>query len=244
MRVAVLEDDARHLELTRRTLASTGNDCHGFTDGRSLRRALRRESFDLLVLDWQLRGGLEMLHWARTNLHERVPVLFITDRNSEADVIEGLAAGADDFMIKPLRAGELMARVKALLRRAYHQQLPNELAFGRYRFDVAKVRIAVDGNPVTLKQKEFDLALFLFQNIGRLLSRKHLLEAIWGIEAEVASRSLDTHVSRLRAKLGLQPENGYRLAAIYSVGYRLEIVGTADGAATPRAPVVKSAPAG
>ena len=232
MRVAALDDDAIQLELTERTLTAMGHDCHGFTDSKSLLRALRRESFDLLLLDWQLPdiSGLEVLRWARQNLQEHVPVLFITNRNTEADLIEGLAAGADDFMTKPMRVGELRARVNALLRRAYHQQTPSELSFGRYRFDVARSQITIDATPVALKQKEFDLALFLFQNIGRLLSRKHLLEAVWGIEAEVSSRSLDTHVSRLRAKLGLHPEGGYRLAAIYSVGYRLETVGAASGA--------------
>lgn len=236
MRVAALDDDATQLELIQRTLASMGHDCHGFTDSRAYLRSLRRESFDLLVLDWQLPdiSGLEVLRWARENLHERVPALFITNRSAEADVIEGLAAGADDFMIKPLRVGELIARVQALLRRAYHQQAPSELSFGRYKFDVAGAQIQADGQPVVLKQKEFDLALFLFQNIGRLLSRKHLLEAVWGIEAEVSSRSLDTHVSRLRTKLGLHPEHGFRLAAIYSVGYRLEYVGA--NAATIPAP--------
>lgn len=234
MRVAALDDDATQLELIQRTLASMGHDCHGFTDSRSYLRSLRRESFDLLVLDWQLPdiSGLEVLRWARENLHERVPVLFITNRSAEADVIEGLAAGADDFMVKPIRVGELIARVKALLRRAYYQQTPNELAFGRYKFDVAGAQILVDGAPVVLKQREFDLALFLFQNMGRLLSRKHLLEAVWGIEAEVSSRSLDTHVSRLRTKLGLHPEHGFRLAAIYSVGYRLESIATAANSAS------------
>ena len=233
MRVAALDDDAIQLELTQQTLASMGHDCHGYTDSRSFLRALRRESFDLLVLDWQLPDitGLEVLRWARENLQERVPVLFVTNRSAEADVIEGLAAGADDFMVKPMRVGELMARVKALLRRAYHQQSPNELEFGRYKFDVSGAQVFAEGRPITLKQKEFDLALFLFQNIGRLLSRKHLLEAVWGIEAEVSSRSLDTHVSRLRTKLGLHPEHGYRLAAIYSVGYRLENVSPSVAAA-------------
>jgi DNA-binding response OmpR family regulator len=231
MRVAALDDEPDQLDLIRQTLASMGHDCHCFTDSKSYLRALRRETFDLLILDWQVPdiSGLEVLRWARENLQERVPVLFVTNRNTEADVIEGLSAGADDFMIKPMRVGELTARVKALLRRAYHQQPPNEVSFGRYRFDVAGAQITVDGQPVTLKQKEFDLALFLFQNIGRLLSRKHLLEAVWAIEAEVSSRSLDTHVSRLRTKLGLQPENGYRLAAIYSVGYRLEAIAPPGG---------------
>ena len=187
MRVAVLDDDKVHLELARQTLEGTGHDFHGFPDGKSLLRALRRETFDLLILDWELPdiSGIEVMRWARENLEAPVPILFVTNRSAESDVIEGLSAGADDFMVKPIRIGE---------------------------------------QTVVLKQKEFDLAVFLFRNIGRLLSRKHLLEAVWGIEAEISSRSLDTHISRLRGKLGLMPENGYRLSAVYSVGYRLEAV--------------------
>lgn len=225
MRVAVLDDDQVHLELARQTLEGIGHDFHGFTDGRALLRALRRETFDLLILDWELPdiSGIEVMRWARENLEERVPILFVTNRSAESDVIEGLSAGADDFMVKPIRIGELTARVGALLRRAYPNKGGSEFEIDRYRFDPATAQIYVGDQTIVLKQKEFDLAVFLFRNIGRLLSRKHLLEAVWGIEAEVSSRSLDTHISRLRSKLGLMPEQGYRLAAIYSVGYRLEV---------------------
>ena len=226
MRVAVLDDDRVHLELARQTLEGIGHDFHGFTDGRTLLRALRRETFDLLILDWELPdiSGIEVMRWARENLEEPVPILFVTNRSAESDVIEGLSAGADDFMVKPIRVGELTARIGALLRRAYPNKSSGEFEIDRYRFDPATAQIRVGEQAVVLKQKEFDLAVFLFRNIGRLLSRKHLLEAVWGIEAEVSSRSLDTHISRLRGKLGLMPENGYRLSAIYSVGYRLEAV--------------------
>ena len=230
MRVAVLDDDEAQLELGRYALEGMGHDFHGFADGKTLLRALRRESFDLLILDWQLPdiSGIDVMHWARQNLEERVPILFVTNRSAESDVIEGLSAGADDFMVKPIRVGELTARVNALLRRAYPQRGGGEFVIDRYRFDPATAQISIGEQSVVLKQKEFDLAVFLFKNIGRLLSRKHLLEAVWGIEAEVSSRSLDTHVSRLRMKLGLMPENGYRLAAIYSVGYRLEAVSSRE----------------
>lgn len=240
MRVVVLEDDQAQLDLTRQTLEGMGHDFHGYTDGKTLLRALRRETFDLLILDWQLPdiSGIEVMRWARENLEERIPILFVTNRSAEADVIEGLSAGADDFMIKPIRVGELTARVNALLRRAYHQKATGEFVIERFRFDPATAQIHNGEQTVVLKQKEFDLAVFLFQNIGRLLSRKHLLEAVWGIEAEVSSRSLDTHVSRLRSKLGLVPENGYRLAAIYSVGYRLEIVNPAS--AIPAGPAASA----
>ena len=229
MRVAVLDDDQIQLDLARQTLEGTGHDFYGFADGKTLLRALRRESFDMLILDWELPdiSGLEVMRWARANGEESMPILFVTNRHAESDVIEGLSAGADDFMVKPIRAGELMARVSALLRRAYPHKRGSEFVVDRYRFDPATARIHVGEQTIVLKQKEFDLAVFLFRNIGRLLSRKHLLEAVWGIEVEVSSRSLDTHASRLRSKLGLVPENGYRLAAIYSVGYRLETVSPA-----------------
>ena len=226
MRVAVLDDDQAQLDLARYALEGMGHDFYGFADGKTLLRALRRESFDLLILDWRLPdiSGIEVMRRARANLEERVPILFVTNRGAESDVIEGLSAGADDFMVKPIRVGELTARVDALLRRAYPQKNSREFVIDRYRFDPTTALIHIGEQCVVLKQKEFDLALFLFQNLGRLLSRKHLLEAVWGIEAEVSSRSLDTHISRLRGKLGLMPENGYRLTAIYSVGYRLETV--------------------
>ena len=226
MRVAVLDDDQAQLDLAQQTLEGIGHDVHCFADGKSLLRALRRESYDLLILDWHLPdiSGVEVMRWARQNLEERVPVLFVTNRSGESDVIEGLSAGADDYMVKPTRVGELTARVNALLRRAYPQKESGEFVIDRYRFDPAKAQIHIGEQTVVLKQKEFDLAVFLFRNIGRLLSRKHLLEAVWSMEAEVSSRSLDTHVSRLRSKLGINPENGYRLVAIYSVGYRLETV--------------------
>ncbi len=226
MRVAVLDDDQAQLDLVRQALEGMGHDFHGFSEGRALLRALRRETFDLLILDWELPdiSGIEVMRWVRKNLEEPMPILFVTNRSAESDVIEGLSAGADDFMVKPIRIGELTARVSALLRRAYPHKGIGEFVIDRYRFDPARVQIGIGEQVIALKQKEFDLAVFLFQNIGRLLSRKHLLEAVWGIDAEVSSRSLDTHVSRLRSKLGLVPENGYRLAAVYSVGYRLEAV--------------------
>ena len=231
MRVAVLDDDEAQLELARQALEGMGHDFHGFADSKTLLRVLRRESFDLLILDWHLPdiSGIDVMQWARQNLEQRVPILFVTNRSMESDVIECLSAGADDFMVKPIRMGELTARVNALLRRAYPQRGGGEFVIDRYRFDPATAQISVGEQSVVLKQKEFDLAVFLFKNIGRLLSRKHLLEAVWGIEAEVSSRSLDTHVSRLRMKLGLMPENGYRLSAIYSVGYRLEAVRSREG---------------
>jgi DNA-binding response OmpR family regulator len=226
MRVAALHDDSTQHQLSHQALAALGHECHRFDNSVALLRALRRENFDMLLIDWSLPdfSGLEVLRWVRVQLRERVPVLFITESRNEADVIEGLAAGADDFMVKPVRPDELGARINALLRRSYHRQHEAALVFGRYTLELATRRALIGNVAVALKQKEFDLALFLFQNLGRLLAREHLLQAVWGIAASVTSRSLDTHMSRVRTKLALTPENGFRLAAVYGVGYRLEAV--------------------
>lgn len=224
MRIAALDDEPSQLELIQHTMEGIGHECHPFQDGKVFLHELRHQSYDLLILDWLLPGvqGMAVLQWMRAELNSRIPVLFVTNRCTEADIVEGLSAGADDFMGKPVRAAELAARVQALLRRAYPAQHETELVFGRYRFSPRTRGLDVDGKPLELQHREYELALFLFQNMGRLLSREHLREAVWGINADKPSRSLDTHISRLRTKLDLRPGNGFLLSAVYGLGYRLE----------------------
>jgi DNA-binding response OmpR family regulator len=156
-------------------------------------------------------------------LPANLPVLFMTSRSGEDDIVAGLAAGADDYMIKPIRRGELVARVQALLRRAYPSQSPVEqIQFGDYIFESRACRLTIASNPIDVTQKEFDLALLFFRNLGRPLSRAYILEAVWSRDVEIPSRTMDTHVSRVRSKLQLRPEHGFRLAPVYSYGYRLE----------------------
>ncbi len=207
-------------------MGGIGHECHGFSDGRSLLRELRQQTYDLLILDWSLPDvqGPNVVKWIRQDLNSRLPILFVTNRREEADMVEGLSAGADDFMVKPIRIAELEARVKALLRRAYPSQHEAELIFGPYHFFPHSRTLQVNDEIVELKHREYELALFLFQNLGRLLSREHLREAVWGLGAETPSRSLDTHISRLRTKLELRPANGFLLSAIYGLGYRLEAI--------------------
>ena len=228
MRVATLDDDQDQLELTKYTLKAIGHECHTFTTGKDLTRHLSRDNFDLIILDWNLPDtrGPEVVKWIRSYVKERVPILFLTVRDDEAAIVEGLSAGADDFMVKPMRIGELTARVTALLRRVYPKQIGGEKKWGIYYFNAAACTVEIDGEPVLLKQKEFELALFLFRNMGRLLSRQCLLESLWTAAnpagTALMSRSLDTHISRVRNLLRLRPENGYKLSSIYGQGYRLE----------------------
>lgn len=224
MRLAALDDDHTQLDLVQRSVRSMGCDCWVFDNGRSLMRELRRDSFDLLIVDWHLPDmeGPEVVRWVRANHEHRVPIIFLTNRGDERDVVEGLNSGADDYMVKPIRVHELVARVKALIRRTYPQQETPLLRFGGYTINTQARSIEHEGKPIELKQKEFDLARCLFANLGRLLSRAYLIETVWGHSVEVPSRSLDTHISALRAKLDLRPARGFRLTAVYGQGYRLE----------------------
>ncbi|AEK63733.1 MAG: response regulator transcription factor [Collimonas sp.] len=225
MRIAVLDDDPSQTDLVCQVLTSSGHICHPFQSGKEILNQLRRESYDMLVLDWQVPdlSGPEVLRWVRDKLPKTIPVLFITSRSGEDDIVEGLAAGADDYMIKPIRRSELVARVQALLRRAYPIQNSSEqIVFNDYLFETRSGRLTLAGKPIEITQKEFDLALLFFRNLGRPLSRAYILEAVWSRDVDIPSRTMDTHVSRVRSKLQLRPENGYRLAPVYSYGYRLE----------------------
>jgi DNA-binding response OmpR family regulator len=226
MRIAVLDDGVDQPKRISQTMTALEHECHSYTEGRALLQAMRRQTFDLLILDWNLPDmkGPDVVKSIRRELNSRLPILFVTDRHDEGDLVEGLNAGADDFMVKPARAGELEARVNALLRRSYPAQHEAELIFGPYHFYPPSRLLKVRGVQVELKNREYELALFLFQNLGRLLSREHLHEAVWGLGVEALSRSLDTHISRLRTKLDLRPANGFLLLAIYGLGYRLETI--------------------
>lgn len=232
MRIAALDDDPLQLDMLSQVALESGHSCHTYLKGAALQQDLRRESFDLLIVDWQLpdMDGTDLVRWVRSQVSKELPILFITFRSEEVDIIEGLACGADDFMVKPIRAGELRARIAALLRRAYPAPAQSVLEFGPYRFIAATNSLEINGQPVGVTHREYMLALTLFQNRGRLLSRDHLREVVWGHNAEVQSRSLDTHISRLRTLLNLRAGQPYSISAIYGYGYRLDVPDASDPA--------------
>ena len=229
MRIAVLDSDRSQADLICQVLTSAGHTCQTYDSGKEMLATLRKDSFDMLILDWQVAdlGGAEVLRRAKEKLSATTPMMFITNSSAEDDIVSGVSAGADDYMIKPLRRGELVARVQALLRRAYPSQNGAEqLQFGPYIFETRPGRLLMDGAVIDVTHKEFYLALLFFRNIGRPLSRAYIHEAVWIRETAVPSRTMDTHVSRVRNKLQVRPENGFRLVPVYSYGYRLEKLGT------------------
>ncbi len=228
MRIAVLDNDRSQADLICQVLTSAGHTCQTYDSGKDMLAHLRKDSFDMLILDWQVSdlNGSEVLRRAKEKMSAQTPMMFLTNSSAEDDIVAGINAGADDYMIKPLRRGELVARVQALLRRAYPTQNGAEqLQFGPYIFETRPGRLLMDGAVIDVTHKEFYLALLFFRNIGRPLSRAYIHEAVWIRETVVPSRTMDTHVSRVRNKLQLRPENGFRLVPVYSYGYRLEKLG-------------------
>jgi len=226
LRIAILEDDPDQAELTRLWLVHAEHSVECHPDATSFLRAVRRDSFDLYVLDWVLPdlSGIEVLEKLRQELNDYTPVVIATAKDEERSIVRGLEAGADDYLVKPVRQAELVARVSAILRRTRGGKISEEqLDVSPYSLNIGNRTAQLNGESIGLTNREFDLALFFFRNVGKMVSRSHMLEAIWGIENKsVSTRTVDTHVSRLRKKLDLREENGWMLSAIYQHGYRME----------------------
>lgn len=225
MRIALVEDDPAQAELMETWLEAGNHQCRHQINGQSFIKMLRQESFDLLIIDWHLPDmtGIEILKWLREHLDWPIPVLFATSRNNEADIVLALESGADDYMIKPIKGSEMMARINALGRRSLPENKEKQsLHFGNFTIDLNRQLFSRSGESIQLTHKEFELAVFLFRNVGRLVSRGHILESVWGSNPDLMTRTVDTHVSRIRQKLQLGPASGWRLSTVYQHGYRLE----------------------
>ena len=224
MKVAILDDDPAALESVADLLTPAGFVCTAFGSGRNLVRALHRETFELFVIDWHLPdlSGISVVEWIRNQIGTQPPVLLLTNRVADEDAVTALRAGADDFVTKPFTPAVLLARVEALARRSAVNLSRTTETYRTYEFELTSKNLKADGQPLHLTPKEFNLALLLFRNLNRAVSRTYIFETIWGIDPDLSTRTLDIHISKIRAKLGLKPDSGFRLAPVYGYGYRLE----------------------
>ena len=224
----MLEDDADQADRVAPLLRGAGHLVHVFSHGRALLSHLRTESHELVLLDWELPdlSGYEVLKTIRGPMGIRTPVLFLTHRDTEADVVQALSAGADDFLVKPPRDRELLARVEALARRSRDPSTDAQIIeIAPFRLAVATRQVARNGVTLELTPREFDVATLLFRHLGKVLSRGHIMESVWGRDDSATTRTVDMHVSRVRKVLGLSTAIGLRLTAVYGYGYRLEPIG-------------------
>ena len=226
MRVAIADRDPEVIAFLKEVVEHMGHRAAIFHSGMNLLTQLQRDTFDLLILSWNLpdRSCADLLRWTAGNLTVPPAIMVIAAEADAADAARALHAGADDFLAIPHDRDLLEARIAALLRRFAHRVIQplGPQQFGRYCFDRQSESLSFDGNPIELTSKEFALALLFFQNAQRALSRAYIQDAVWNSVAGLPSRTLDMHVSRIRSKLQLQPENGYALLTLFGFGYRLE----------------------
>jgi len=226
--IGLIEDDPIHRALVTVTLERANFGVVSFGSAHEFNRRSVGD-IDLILLDWQLPGesGIDFLRTLRAGeTSTRMPVIFLTGHGEEERVVEALHAGADDYVVKPARQAELVARVEAVLRRIGLSDAPPEVDFAPFRFRPEQRDVLLHGQPMALSSREYDLLWFLFQRSGRIVGRETLLRQVWRIGPEVNTRTVDTHISRLRKRLGLGGESGWKLTAIYHHGYRLLRVGS------------------
>lgn len=223
MLIALLEDDEAMADLLKNWLSEVGYRVIHFATGAAFRKGVAARQPDLAIIDRLLPDddGIAVVSWYRAQVNASTPVLFASALGAEPDIVAALDAGADDYFVKPLRKEELLARVRALARRLGTRGRA-AITCGGVTLDATDRTAQLNGQPVKLTDREFEVAAYLLSNRGRLVSRAELLKAVWRTSAALETRTVDTHVSRVRHKLQLLRANRFRLDAVYNHGYRLE----------------------
>jgi DNA-binding response OmpR family regulator len=224
MYIAIIEDDPSQAKLLSLWLEKAGHACKVFPRGKTFIESASNEEFDLLIIDWVLPdiNGDDVLRWARNNLGWEIPIIFMTFRDATDDIAKILHLGADDYISKSVDRKELLARISTLQRRAkFSPQSQSIIKIGDYIVDNSQHKIIFRGEEIKLTPKEFKLAYYLFKNINQLRTRADLLANVWGRNAEISTRTVDIHISRLRKKLRVDEDVNWKLEAVSSMGYRL-----------------------
>ena len=219
--IYIVEDDSSIRQLVVYTLKMAGFECKDFSNGEELFSALEISLPKLIILDIMLPGedGITILNRIRqSRTHSNIPVIMLTAKTSEYDKVVGLDSGADDYITKPFGMLELVSRIKAVLRRSSNAVKEFELHAGDITIKPEKRKVYVSGEKIELTYKEFELLNMLMESKGRVLSRSHLLENIWGYDFDGETRTIDVHIRSLRSKLG---EAGNLIETVRGIGYRI-----------------------
>ncbi|HYO36654.1 MAG TPA: response regulator transcription factor [Geodermatophilus sp.] len=223
-RVLVVEDEESFSDALSYMLGREGFEAVVAATGPDALAEFDRAGADIVLLDLMLPGlpGTEVCRALRSR--SNVPIIMLTAKDSEVDKVVGLELGADDYVTKPYSARELVARIRAVLRRRGDVEAPGDgaLEAGPVRMDVERHVVAVDGEPVSLPLKEFDLLELLLRNAGRVLTRGQLIDRVWGSDYVGDTKTLDVHVKRLRAKIEPDPANPKHLVTVRGLGYKFE----------------------
>ena len=223
--IYIVEDDAEVREMESYALKSSGFEVTAFDCGKAMDEQLKIELPELFILDIMLPGedGLSILKRLRGQENTRnIPVIMLTAKGTELDKVKGLDLGADDYMAKPFGILELISRVRAVLRRfgkGFAAEETEMISLGSVSIDDKRHTVSLDGNPVELTFKEYELLKLLIANPGIVFSRQQILEKIWGIDFDMDTRTVDMHVKTLRQKLG---EQAFRIQTVRNVGYKAE----------------------
>ena len=224
IRVLIVEDEESLADPLAYLLRKEGFETTVVTDGPAALAEFDRAGADIVLLDLMLPGmsGTDVCKQLRAR--SSVPVIMVTARDSEIDKVLGLELGADDYVTKPYSARELIARIRAVLRRGAEAEDIGDtvLESGPVRMDIERHTVSVDGEQVALPLKEFDLLEYLMRNKGRVLTRGQLIDRVWGADYVGDTKTLDVHVKRLRSKIETDPANPVRLVTVRGLGYKLE----------------------
>ena len=223
-RILIVEDEPSLSEPLSFLLRREGYDTEITADGREALAAFDRDSADLVLLDLMLPGlsGTEVCRELRTR--SSVPIIMLTAKDSEVDIVVGLELGADDYVTKPYSTRELLARIRAVLRRRTPDDDQPEaiLEAGPVRMDVDRHAVSVGGGEVAMPLKEFELLELLLRNAGRVLTRGQLIDRVWGADYFGDTKTLDVHIKRIRSKIEANPAEPTLLLTVRGLGYRLE----------------------
>ena len=225
MRVAIADKDMSVVQHLTPIVEELGYEVAGYIDSNALIKALSSEQFELLILDLNLPTGSDdnFFGWMQKNLPKRPPVMIMASRSAKRDITDALNSGADDYITKPEDRSVIAARINALLRGTSGcNAFDVKATYGVYTLNRLDQSVVYRDKTVFLTAKEFELAEMFFKNADRTLSRNYIMETIWRTKASLATRTLDMHISRVRAKLSLRAENGFRIFTVFGYGYRLE----------------------